>query len=59
MQGAHSKGGVVRDAAVHQKVCDDIAAFVTSLGCEDIKVFPSSIKGGDGNSEFFIGARRG
>jgi 23S rRNA (cytidine1920-2'-O)/16S rRNA (cytidine1409-2'-O)-methyltransferase len=59
VQGAHSKGGVIRDAALHQKVCDDIAAFATSLGCTDIKVFPSSIKGGDGNSEFFIGARRG
>jgi 23S rRNA (cytidine1920-2'-O)/16S rRNA (cytidine1409-2'-O)-methyltransferase len=59
VQGAHSKGGIIRDAAVHQKVCDDIAAFAASLGCTDIKVFPSSIKGGDGNSEFFIGARRG
>ena len=58
-QGAHAKGGIIRDAAVHQKVCDDIAAFAASLGCTDIKVFPSSIKGGDGNSEFFIGARRG
>jgi 23S rRNA (cytidine1920-2'-O)/16S rRNA (cytidine1409-2'-O)-methyltransferase len=59
VQGAHSKGGIIRDAAVHQKVCDGIAAFAASLGCTDIRVFPSSIKGGDGNSEFFIGARRG
>ena len=57
--GAHAKGGIIRDAAVHQKVCDDIAAFAGSLGCKDIKLFPSSIKGGDGNSEFFLGARRG
>jgi 23S rRNA (cytidine1920-2'-O)/16S rRNA (cytidine1409-2'-O)-methyltransferase len=55
----HSKGGIIRDAAVHQQVCDDIAAFAASLGCSDIKVFPSSIPGGDGNIEFFIGARRG
>ena len=59
VQGAHSKGGIIRDPAVHQRVCDDIATFAASLGCTDIKVFPSSIKGGDGNSEFFIGARRG
>jgi 23S rRNA (cytidine1920-2'-O)/16S rRNA (cytidine1409-2'-O)-methyltransferase len=59
VQGAHSKGGIIREAAVHQRVCDDIAAFAASLGCTEIKVFPSSIKGGDGNSEFFIGARRG
>jgi 23S rRNA (cytidine1920-2'-O)/16S rRNA (cytidine1409-2'-O)-methyltransferase len=58
-QGAHSKGGIIRSETVHRKVCDDIAAFAASLGCKDIKLFPSSIKGGDGNSEFFLGARRG
>jgi 23S rRNA (cytidine1920-2'-O)/16S rRNA (cytidine1409-2'-O)-methyltransferase len=55
----HSKGGIIRDATVHGQVCDDIAAFVASQGCTDIKVFPSPIAGGDGNLEFFIGARRG
>jgi len=54
----HSKRGIVRSAAVHQQVCDDIAAFASSLGCTDIRIFPSSIKGGDGNVEFFLGARR-
>ena len=54
----HSKRGIIRNAMVHQEVCDDIAAFVSSLGCRDIQVFPSPIKGGDGNIEFFIGARR-
>jgi 23S rRNA (cytidine1920-2'-O)/16S rRNA (cytidine1409-2'-O)-methyltransferase len=58
-QGQHGKGGIIRDAAVHQQVCDDISAFAASLGCEDIKVFPSVIAGGDGNAEFFLGARRG
>jgi 23S rRNA (cytidine1920-2'-O)/16S rRNA (cytidine1409-2'-O)-methyltransferase len=53
------KKGIVRDAAVHRAVCDDIAAFAASLGCSEIEVFPSSIAGGDGNSEFFLGARRG
>ncbi|MGB3271280.1 MAG: TlyA family RNA methyltransferase [Xanthobacteraceae bacterium] len=53
------KKGIVRDAAVHRAVCDDIAAFAASLGCEDIEVFSSSITGGDGNTEFFLGARRG
>ncbi len=56
--GQHGKGGIIRDATVHKRVCDDIAAFAASLGCEDIKVFPSSISGGDGNAEFFLGARR-
>ena len=53
------KKGIVRDEAVHQAVCDDIAAFAASLGCTQIEVFPSSIAGGDGNREFFLGARRG
>jgi 23S rRNA (cytidine1920-2'-O)/16S rRNA (cytidine1409-2'-O)-methyltransferase len=55
----HSKRGIIRNAAVHQEICDDIAAFASSLGCTGIEVFPSSITGGDGNIEFFIGARRG
>ncbi|HET6839710.1 MAG TPA: TlyA family RNA methyltransferase [Bradyrhizobium sp.] len=55
----HSKRGIVRDEAVHRQICDDIAAFAASQGCTGIEVFPSSITGGDGNIEFFIGARRG
>jgi 23S rRNA (cytidine1920-2'-O)/16S rRNA (cytidine1409-2'-O)-methyltransferase len=55
----HSKRGIIRNAMVHQEVCDDIAAFVSSQGCTGIQVFPSPIAGGDGNIEFFIGARRG
>jgi 23S rRNA (cytidine1920-2'-O)/16S rRNA (cytidine1409-2'-O)-methyltransferase len=55
----HSKRGIIRNAMVHQQICDEIAAFAGSLGCSDISVFPSSITGGDGNIEFFLGARRG
>jgi 23S rRNA (cytidine1920-2'-O)/16S rRNA (cytidine1409-2'-O)-methyltransferase len=55
----HSKRGIIRNAMVHQEICDDITAFAASLGCTDIQVFPSSITGGDGNIEFFMGARRG
>jgi 23S rRNA (cytidine1920-2'-O)/16S rRNA (cytidine1409-2'-O)-methyltransferase len=54
----HSKRGIIRNAAVHQEICDDITAFASSLGCTGIEVFPSSITGGDGNIEFFLGARR-
>jgi 23S rRNA (cytidine1920-2'-O)/16S rRNA (cytidine1409-2'-O)-methyltransferase len=57
-QGKHGKGGIIKDATVHAEVCDDIAVFAASLGCTDIEVFPSAIKGGDGNAEFFLGARR-
>jgi 23S rRNA (cytidine1920-2'-O)/16S rRNA (cytidine1409-2'-O)-methyltransferase len=55
----HSKHGIIRNAMIHQEICDDISAFATSLGCTNIEVFPSSITGGDGNIEFFMGARRG
>jgi len=55
----HNKHGIVRDAKVHKEICDDIATFAASHGCTDIEVFPSPITGGDGNVEFFLGARRG
>lgn len=56
---APSKHGIVRDRAVHRAVCDDVAAFAASLGCTGIELFDSPIAGGDGNLEFFLGARRG
>jgi 23S rRNA (cytidine1920-2'-O)/16S rRNA (cytidine1409-2'-O)-methyltransferase len=55
----HNKYGIIRNAMVHQQICDDITAFAAQLGCTGIEVFPSSIPGGDGNIEFFLGARRG
>src|SRR5690242_19501101 len=55
----HAKHGIIRNAMVHQEICDEVTAFAASLGCTDIQVFPSSITGGDGNIEFFMGARRG
>ncbi|MGA2895342.1 MAG: TlyA family RNA methyltransferase [Xanthobacteraceae bacterium] len=54
-----SKKGIVRDAAVHAVVCDDIAAFVAALGWRVGGVVPSAILGGDGNREFFVEAERG
>src|SRR6202035_2225556 len=39
-QGKHGKGGIIRDATVHNQVCDDIAAFAAAQGCTEIKVFP-------------------
>jgi 23S rRNA (cytidine1920-2'-O)/16S rRNA (cytidine1409-2'-O)-methyltransferase len=53
------KKGIVRDSAVHTTVCDDISAFLTSLGWRVGGVTPSPILGGDGNREFFIEAKRG
>jgi 23S rRNA (cytidine1920-2'-O)/16S rRNA (cytidine1409-2'-O)-methyltransferase len=54
----HLKKGIVRDPDVHQAVCGDISAFVAGLGWAVLGVIPSPLAGGDGNQEFFIGARR-
>jgi 23S rRNA (cytidine1920-2'-O)/16S rRNA (cytidine1409-2'-O)-methyltransferase len=53
-----TKKGIVRDPQVHAAVCDDIAAFVASLGWTVVGLIPSPLFGGDGNREFFIGALR-
>jgi 23S rRNA (cytidine1920-2'-O)/16S rRNA (cytidine1409-2'-O)-methyltransferase len=53
----HLKKGVVRDFGVHQAVCEDMSAFVTSLGWTVNGIIPSPIAGGDGNREFLLGAR--
>ena len=50
------KGGVVRDAAVHQRVCDSAAAWVESRGWRVCGVEPSPITGPEGNVEFLLGA---
>jgi 23S rRNA (cytidine1920-2'-O)/16S rRNA (cytidine1409-2'-O)-methyltransferase len=53
------KKGIVRDEAVHRAVCEDMTAFVASLGFTPLGLAPSPIEGGDGNREFLLGARRG
>jgi 23S rRNA (cytidine1920-2'-O)/16S rRNA (cytidine1409-2'-O)-methyltransferase len=55
---AKAKKGIVRDAALHAAVCDDISAFVTELGWRVVGIIPSPIAGGDGNVEFLLGAVR-
>jgi len=35
----HSKRGIIRNAMVHQEICDDIAAFVASHGCTASRCF--------------------
>jgi len=52
------KKGVVRDAAVHRAVCDDIVATAAALGWRVAGVIPSPIAGGDGNAEFLLAAER-
>lgn len=56
---AVAKGGVVRDAAVHERVCADISAWWAGLpGWTVLGVEPSPLLGPEGNREFLIGARK-
>jgi 23S rRNA (cytidine1920-2'-O)/16S rRNA (cytidine1409-2'-O)-methyltransferase len=55
----HNRKGIVRDPGVHEAVVENIVAAAAALDCREVKIFPSPIAGGDGNLEFFIGARFG
>jgi 23S rRNA (cytidine1920-2'-O)/16S rRNA (cytidine1409-2'-O)-methyltransferase len=48
------RGGIVRDAALHEKAQKKIADFVEKSGQIVIGLVPSTITGADGNQEFFI-----
>lgn len=52
------KKGVVRDEAVHERVCAEIVEALAELGFAVSGPIPSPIEGGDGNREFLIGGRR-
>ncbi|MEO5641088.1 MAG: TlyA family RNA methyltransferase [Sphingomicrobium sp.] len=58
-RGEVGKGGVVRDAAIHQRVCDEAAAWVGSQGWTVIGIEASPITGPEGNVEFLLGAVKG
>ncbi len=56
---AIAKGGVVRDAGVHSRVCAEMRAwFGEQPGWQVIGVEPSPILGPEGNREFLIAARK-
>jgi 23S rRNA (cytidine1920-2'-O)/16S rRNA (cytidine1409-2'-O)-methyltransferase len=50
------KGGVVRDEAVHRRVCDEAAGWVASQGWRVLGLVESPITGPEGNREFLLGA---
>jgi 23S rRNA (cytidine1920-2'-O)/16S rRNA (cytidine1409-2'-O)-methyltransferase len=52
------KGGVVRDAALHEKAVASVTATAAALGLEIVGVRASRITGTEGNQEFFLHARR-
>jgi 23S rRNA (cytidine1920-2'-O)/16S rRNA (cytidine1409-2'-O)-methyltransferase len=52
------KGGVVRDAALHARVCDEVRDWIEGLGWKVEGIVESPITGPQGNVEFLISARR-
>lgn len=52
------KGGVVRDPALHQRVCDEVRGWLEGLGWDIQGIATSPITGPQGNVEFLISARR-
>jgi 23S rRNA (cytidine1920-2'-O)/16S rRNA (cytidine1409-2'-O)-methyltransferase len=52
------KGGVVRDPAVHQRICAEATTWVESQGWSVLGITPSPITGPEGNIEFLLGAEK-
>jgi 23S rRNA (cytidine1920-2'-O)/16S rRNA (cytidine1409-2'-O)-methyltransferase len=50
------KGGVVRDAGVHRRVCGEVSDWLVARGWSVEGVVESPITGPEGNVEFLIGA---
>ncbi|HEY5763436.1 MAG TPA: TlyA family RNA methyltransferase, partial [Rhodocyclaceae bacterium] len=58
-RGEVGKGGVVRDPAQHQAVCDRIRGWLDGLdGWHVVDIVESPITGPEGNREFLIAARK-
>ena len=53
------KGGIVRDPALHSRVCDEVRDWLEGLGWHVHGIIDSPITGAEGNVEFLIYAERG
>jgi 23S rRNA (cytidine1920-2'-O)/16S rRNA (cytidine1409-2'-O)-methyltransferase len=58
-RGEVGKGGVVRDPALHARVCDEVTAWLEGAGWAVDGLTTSPITGPEGNVEFLIAAKRG
>jgi 23S rRNA (cytidine1920-2'-O)/16S rRNA (cytidine1409-2'-O)-methyltransferase len=58
-RGEVGKGGIVRDPALHQRVCDEVRLWLEHDGWVIDGLAPSPITGTEGNVEFLISAHRG
>jgi 23S rRNA (cytidine1920-2'-O)/16S rRNA (cytidine1409-2'-O)-methyltransferase len=55
-KGQVGKGGIVRDAALHEQAVAQVHECAASLGFADSRAFPCPILGAEGNQEFFLAA---
>jgi 23S rRNA (cytidine1920-2'-O)/16S rRNA (cytidine1409-2'-O)-methyltransferase len=51
-----SRGGIVRDPALHEKAIATVRLAAESLALLDLRVFPSHLPGAEGNQEYFLHA---
>ena len=58
-RGEVGKGGVVRDPALHERVCAEVREWLEGAGWQVQGIETSPITGPEGNVEFLIAARRG
>jgi len=56
-KGEIGKGGIVRDAALHEKAIERVSAGAIACALEILGVRPSHLPGTEGNQEFFLHAR--
>ncbi|WP_299193302.1 TlyA family RNA methyltransferase [uncultured Erythrobacter sp.] len=52
------KGGVVRDSALHERVCGEVRQWLEGLGWNIEGIVQSPITGPQGNVEFLVSAKR-
>lgn len=57
-RGEVGKGGVVRDPAVHERVCAEVAAWIQGMDWSVEGIVASPITGPEGNVEFLLAARK-
>ncbi len=57
-RAAVGRGGVVRDPAAQAAACAAVRAMLTALGWTVLGETESPVRGGDGNREFLIAARK-
>lgn len=54
---ADKASGVITNSAIHNRVCQEVAAMATGLGCDVQGIIESPIRGHDGNHEFLLVAK--